>query len=512
MKTIYHLRKSCDDVRWILSVRRNVVPSQVKQGAGWQLSDEFHNSLDFANLASSDVFENVCAMLYLPVAVDKQHPALYAAGVFIILAPLYYISWQYNAAHAPLSRTVRPPSNDFVTDWLDVHLLEPFNPSAVGVYCNTTTWRPNLVFNLANANGGIGNVRGNILDFLFVAIEAGASIMLPGMASRSETDISNVWASRAPFDLFFDEDWFLDAMSEACPQMTIYKSNDGQQLSEALPGNYLPQSRRMDASTENTRQAYLTHLDAWLSTQPAYSPDNITLVNLERTLWDIDTRSLPASFRRNFPQVLRTNPSVRHLAALTAQSLALQNPLILLDPRDAIPKASFYGAHLRTEADAQSAGWNSAPNTNFTAQTDAYIAHALAHKLSLLYVASGNASELARFREKVAAHTPPLSVTSKLDLLPPSARQELDALTWDQQALVDYEVLRRCSVFGGFVKSSFSFKVAMSRAQRGEDEAKIVEPFRVKHEDDEVCFDDGVSRIVGRDGWHEQRIPRGMWP
>jgi hypothetical protein len=278
-------------------------------------------------------------MLYIPTTVNKQLPALYAAGVFVILAPLYYISWQYSTAHASLSRTIRSPSDDFVGDWLDVHLLEPFNPSAVGVYCNTTIWRPNLIFNLANANGGIGNACGNILDFLFVSIEAGASIVLPGIASRSATDISNVWASRASFDLFFDEDWFLDAMSDACPQMTIYKPNDGQQLSEALPGNYLPQSHRMDVSPENTRQALLAHLDAWLSTKPAYSLDNITLVNLERTLWDIDTRSLPASFRRNFPQVFRTNPSVRCLAALTAQNLALQNPLILLDPRDAIPRA-----------------------------------------------------------------------------------------------------------------------------------------------------------------------------
>lgn len=39
-----------------------------------------------------------------------------------------------------------------------------------------------------------------------------------------------------------------------------------------------------------------------------------------------------------------------------------------------------------------------------------------------------------------------------------------------------------------------------------------VEPWRVKHEDDGVCFDDGVSRVVGRDEWHESRIPRGMWP
>ena len=453
--------------------------------------------------------------MYLkPIAIDKQHPAVYAAGFFAVPIPLYYVSWQYHIAHGPLGRSTRPPSDDFVGEWLNVHLVEPFNPSAVGAYCNTTEWRPNLVFNLANANGGIGNVRGNIVDFLFFAIEAGASIMLPGMASRSQTDISNVWASRAPFDLFFDETWFLDAMSEACPQMTIYKPNDDQDMVDALPGNYLPQTRRMDNSLENTRKAYRNHLDSWLVTKPTYSPDTITLVNLERTLWDIDTRSLPPSFRRNFPQVLRTNPSIRRLAALTAQNLALQHPTLALDPRDAIPSSTFYGAHLRTEADAQIAGWTAAPNTNFSAQTDAYIAHALAHDLRLMYVASGNASELARFAAKAAAHNPPLLVTSKLDLLPPnsSARADLEALTWDQQALVDYEVLQRSSVFGGFVKSSFSFNVAISRAQRGEDDARVVEPWRVKHEDDGVCFDDGSSRVVGRDEWHEGRIPRGMWP
>jgi hypothetical protein len=216
MKTICHSRKSCDDVRRIRRLRQAECGTVSGEARGWLATfRQILQFLDFANLASSNVFENVCDMLYLPTAIDKQHPALYAAGVFIILAPLYYISWQYNTAHAPLSRIVRLPSNDFVGDWLDVHLLEPFNPSAVGVYCNNTTWKPNLVFNLENANGGIGNVRGNILDFMFVSIEAGASIMLPGMASRSETDISNVWASRAPFDHFFDEAWFLSAMSKA---------------------------------------------------------------------------------------------------------------------------------------------------------------------------------------------------------------------------------------------------------------------------------------------------------
>jgi hypothetical protein len=262
----------------------------------WRLRFPEHRE----HIASSIVPEDVGAM-QLPGAINKQHPALYTAGLFVVLIPLYYVSWQYNIAHVLPSRVVHPPSNDFVTDWLNVHLVEPFNPSAVGAYCNTTEWWPNLVFNLANANGGVGNVRGNILDFIFFAIEAGASIMLPGMASRSQSDISNVWASRAPFDHFFDEAWFLDAMSQACPQMAIYKPTEGQEVAQSLPGNYLPQTCRMDSNPEATKQSYLEHLNSWLSAQPTYHPDNTTLVNLERTLRDIDTRSLPSSFRRSFP-------------------------------------------------------------------------------------------------------------------------------------------------------------------------------------------------------------------
>jgi len=468
--------------------------------------------------SSSSTIKDVDIM-QLPTSIQKQHPSVYGVISLTILIPLYYVSWQYHTAHAPSSRATRPPSTDFVADWLDVHLVEGFNPSAVEAYCNTTEWRPNLVFNLENANGGYGNIRGNMLDFLFFAIEAGASIMLPGMASRSQTDITNIWASRAPFDHFFDEAWFLSAMSQACPQMTIYKPEPDQSLDEALPGNYLPPSRRLDADPKNTRKAYLAHLDAWLtSKKPSYTPSDsssLTLVNLERTLWEIDTRSLPPSFRRSFPQILRPNPSIRRLAALTVQNLALANPSIPLDPRSAIPQRAFHGSHLRTEADALAAGWNSATslNSNYSSQTDAYIAHALSHNLRLMYVASGNASELERFTSKAAAHNPPLAVTSKLSLLSQSALEELDALTWDQQALVDYEVLQRSSVFAGFVKSSFSFGVVMARAQRLSDGARVVmDPLRVQHSDVGICWDDGVSRVVGRDGWHEGRIPRGMWP
>jgi len=168
----------------------------------------------------------------------KRPPAFHAAVLVITLLPLYYGSYRFRLAHpyggGAVVRT-RPPSTDFISDWLDVQVVRSFNPSASASYCNRTDWHPNLVFNLDNPNGGIGNVRGNILDFLFFAIEAGASIVLPGMASRSQTDISNVWGDRAPFGLMFDEPWFLSAMAQACPQMAVYTPKKGQKLAEALP-------------------------------------------------------------------------------------------------------------------------------------------------------------------------------------------------------------------------------------------------------------------------------------
>lgn len=446
--------------------------------------------------------------------IKGRPPIVCVAFLVITLLPLYYGSYRYRLRH---SYGGTPPSEgrvvpqDFVRDWLDVHVIETYNPSPLTNYCNRTEWHPNLVFNLANANGGVGNVRGNILDFIFFAIEAGASIILPGMAVRSQEDLSNVWADRAPFDTLFDEDWFLRALKEACPRMEIYKPEPGKEVAPALEGIYLPRSRRMDESFENTKDEYLSHLETWLDSKPDFDPEKLALVNIERTLWEIDTRSLPNGFRRNFGQLLRVNPSPRRLAAVAVQSLALSYGLDI-DPRDPIPTKAFYGAHLRTEADAANMGWLNEPNANFSAQTDAYIQQAVKHKLNLIYAASGDPTDLGRFKAKAAAHAPPVQVVTKFDLLPHSGAAALKEMSWDQQALVDYEVLKRCSLFGGFVKSSFSYNIGMARNQWLEDQGRVTDPWMVRDSMDGVAFDDGLSRMLGRDAFHEQRIPRGMWP
>lgn len=203
-------------------------------------------------------------------AVRKCHPAVYGVVFFALLIPLYHLSWQYHKGHPwrlPSRRPTRQPSKDFVGDWLNTHLVEPFNPSAVRSYCNATDWRPNLVFRFDRANGTIGDVRGNIVDFLFYALEAGASVVLPEIANVDKTDSGGALDGPTPFDHSFDEEWFINATSQACPQMTIYRSPDIETLPSALPAKYTPKAA---ASTSSPK----THLKPIATTSSPGSTNN----------------------------------------------------------------------------------------------------------------------------------------------------------------------------------------------------------------------------------------------
>lgn len=476
------------------------------------------------------------------------------------LLPLYFISYRLRTIHewSPFSQNIQQvfDTAEFQTKWLQTDVLGPFNPSAIEAYCNTTTWHPNLIFNLPNANGGVGNVRAEHLDFLFYAIETGASIILPGMAVRREDELFDVWgAGHAGFGNMFDETWFREAMGKACSQMKIYDQpgegegweNIGRKVGEVYEPR-VPKARRHSSREEWVEQTilWLRERDIFLGSEELSEQERPSIVGVERTMWETDTRSLPPLFRRNFGQVLRIRPDIRSYAALALSTLAtpsfysLAFPLLPLDPSSPIHLHAFYGAHLRTESDTITAGWQAPAEENglssltelglnFSAQTDNYISHALSQNLNLIYAASGNATEIARFKEKAAAaihpNHPPLKVISKWDLLPIKQAEELRALHWDQQALVDLEILKRASAFGGMAKSSFAFTIAMARTEELELEGMVMDPWDFRWREAvlgkerenggqgwPVAFDNGRDRIWGRNEACEGRVPRGAWP
>ncbi|KAF2217722.1 hypothetical protein CERZMDRAFT_31796 [Cercospora zeae-maydis SCOH1-5] len=474
--------------------------------------------------------------------LNTSSPRTLAAMILVTLLPLYFFSYHYRSAHPYGSGTYDKPqspstpasttspqhsaSESFIQTWLSTHLIDPFNPAPLAAYCNSSsiTWHPNLVFNLFDANGGIGNVRGNVLDFLFTAIEMGASIIVPDMASRQEDDLSNVWGGRQELSAMFDEEWLVSTLARTCPEMKVYKVREGMEMVSAVEGVWSCRTRRVDESFENTARRGWEALGEWLGGNEDFKrryggvemlartdAEEPVVVNLARTLWDVDTRSLPMGMRRNFGQLLKVGSMYRGLAALVVWRLVERFGLEL-DPREAVPRGQFYGAHLRTADDAKNAGWMDVEGMNASAQMDEYINHAKEYDLRVIYVASGNSEDVEELRQRATVQDPPITVVSKTDLLPAHEASALSKLSWDQQALVDWEVLKRCSVFGGIVKSSFAYNIAMTRNQYLEDRNLVNDPWAVLHSEHNLAFDDGLSRIFGRDSWHEQRIPRGMWP
>lgn len=456
------------------------------------------------------------------------HKTLLIIGTLI---PLYYLSYRLHPTYGLHSTSKsQTAAHNYSPEglkslWLSTHLLSPFNPSPIHAFCAQATWRPDLIFNLADANGGVGNVRAEFLDFLFYAMEAGASIVLPGMARRNEEKLFDVWgAGRAGFETMFDREWFVESLGVACPEMMVWESVEAAMEAghaKKVEGMYRPEVPF--ARRDTTREKWLEETESWLKDKGVdlgREDGNLTVVDVGRTMWEVDTRDTRPGLRLNLPMVLRINPNVRKFAGAAMAALEqmfhgqFNQPLV---PTDKLHRRAFYGAHLRTEADTVDAGWQTPCSEtecglNWTTQTDEYMQHAVLNSLEIIYVASGNASEIERFKVKAAANSPRLTVVDKWDLLSEEQSAELKKLHWDQQALVDLEILMRCSVFGGMAKSSFAFMIAMARSTWMEEQRYVMDPWAAKHEDAFVTFENKLNKIWGRNQLNEERVPKGAWP
>lgn len=158
--------------------------------------------------------------------------------------------------------------------------------------------------------------------------------------------------------------------------------------------------------------------------------------------------------------MLRFREDVRRLAATVLYAMDKQFAMGFDPDLPGVRPGLFYGAHLRTAADAKAAGW-----TPYARQAENYLTHARHKELSTIYLATGNQEDAKTFTETAANLS--ISVTTKEELLAGKRFQreltEMNSLTWDQRGLIDYEVLLRSSVFGGTHESSFDWNVAMRR-------------------------------------------------
>ena len=330
--------------------------------------------------------------------------------------------------------------------------------------CNETTWTPGLTFVCDNNSGGIGNIRNFILTCVRYAIDAGASqIILPRIQRRSEENLGNLFTSGfQPFDYFFDEDHFRNALGTNCPQMKIHNSPDDIPNADVRlkVGEFYPKDlgdldgcdgRGVNRHLDQFRGKFDNWLNTTRHTPNATHPVTIRLKWATFFEWPI-YRDGP-EFAATFGDILRLHPDIQTLAA---KALSAMSAFVGVEPNGKTLDAPYLGVHLRTESDALGF-W-----PNYDEQSSGYLAQADKRGIKHAYLACGNATEGQRFADQ-AWETHKLNVTTKLDLLKGEDLQNLTDLSWDQQALVDYLVLSKSTHFTGCSFSSFTMNIAFKR-------------------------------------------------
>jgi hypothetical protein len=359
------------------------------------------------------------------------------------------------------------------------------------------------------------------------------TMILPKLGHRAD-NLVNLGGEAEFVDLsdLIDVDYFLESWKTACPQIRAYRTESevpNLDLSPTVSSPHLDPSRVKNfqmrkyliVDPTGWREAF----DDWLATNAdihsmsAEKPVRIWQ-NLVLAQWNRETQ--PVDFATSFPRLFQYPKQTRRLAASALWSLEqkLARPVVsevvmMSDPSSPAKCTSlgpgrvlgvpngFFGAHLRVAADAAAAGW-----PGYEAQVPFYISEARRLNLTSIYLATGSAEHRERFRADAAKQG--LDVIVKEDLLDAAELVELQSLSWDQQALVDFDVLMHSAFFYGMVRSSFTWSIALRRGLLPE---AVPEPGTDRAtpmpKDSRDEYRDGLSAIVQR---YDQINPEGLWP
>ncbi|KAB5578091.1 hypothetical protein GE09DRAFT_540204 [Coniochaeta sp. 2T2.1] len=366
----------------------------------------------------------------------------------------------------------------FLRQAMNVEFPAPINYRPIQEVCARTQFRPGLLFSCEDQHGGIGMVRNQILKCIRYAIHAGAAVVVPSMALRNASDITDIETTiEVPLDYMFDREHFATRLSTGCPGIRIYNRADDfpsyqQRVREPL--SLVGDQFEPDHPPRGLQhpQQWRQFFDDWLDKQSVKPrPHTPVHIKLEQSFLEYPVLADGKPFANEFGKILSFRNDIRELAAQVLSDLK-QRFALPIDPRKAINPGAFYGCHLRLEKDAIDA-WQ--PDewrfSRMEEQFEEQFKNIERTGLGVVYVASGDQEVVKVFGQRLAARRAlnatsemrNVTVVTKQDLLQGEDRRQLDSLTFDQQALVDFMVLFKSSAFMGVAHSSFPWNIALRR-------------------------------------------------
>ncbi|KAH6647797.1 hypothetical protein BKA67DRAFT_523440 [Truncatella angustata] len=372
----------------------------------------------------------------------------------------------------------RPDERVFIREAMSVEFPAPIDYKPIQEVCARTDFQPGLLFSCEGQHGGVGMVRNQILRCVRYAIHGGAAIVIPSMALRNPKNLADIETStEVPLDYLFDREAFTTRLSAGCPGLRIYEHAEDfphyqQRVGEPL--TVVGDQFEPDHPREGLKYPleWRRYFDDWLDQQSVQVRADVPVhVHVGQSFLDYPVHADGDAFAQEFGKILSFRNDTRALAAKLLWKLEDKFGLSI-DPKQAVNKNAFYGAHLRLEEDAI---WAWPPEQwRFSRMEDQFeeqFQNLERTGLNVIYVASGNQTVVDLFAEglnkRVKARSGSerrnVQVVTKHDLLQGHDRRRLDSLTFDQQALVDFLIMFKASAFMGVASSSFPWNVALRR-------------------------------------------------
>jgi hypothetical protein len=298
--------------------------------------------------------------------------------------------------------------------------------------CGETVWLTNTYLNCTEIAGGTINVRNSVMTCIRWAIDAGMGMILPRIRRRSKP---NVWLDEyESFSYLFDAQHMKQTLQTKCPKFVVI--DDDTQLPTI--GN-----RLVTEFTEwkpYIRTTYRDHTEDFINqkSKPYNRQEGSTVLVEGNPLWGWHFYREP-NVRRDILEAVQFNSKLLYLSKRIVANL----------------KDKFIGIHLRVEVDA---GWHT-----FTEVVSWFKKLIIEnnHTGITIYIATGQHQIENDFRNTFS-NTKVISkwtlAESDQDLV-----EELKSFTFDQLAVIDYEVLKLSEHFYGLSQSSLSYSIALDR-------------------------------------------------
>lgn len=405
----------------------------------------------------------------------------------------------------------------FIRTAAAVEFPSPIDFNPLRDVCTKTQFQSGLLFSCEGQHGGIGMVRNQIVKCVRYAIHAGAAIVVPSMALRNAKDITDIETStEVPLDYLLDRDAFVTRLSLGCPGMHVYNTAEefpSYQNRTGEPLQLLGDQFEPDHPREGLvyPERWRASFDDWLVKQQAHPhPESPVHVQIGQSFLEYPVQRDGPAFVREFGKILSFRKDTRELAAKVLLALKKQFRLPI-DPSQAVNPGAFYGAHLRLEKDAIAA-WEP-EHWRFSRKEDQFWEQTRNLErtgLGVVYVASGDQAVVKEFGKYLdtssGAREASVPVVTKYDLLQGADRRQLEALAFDQQALVDFLVMFKASAFMGVAHSSFPWTVALRRHELSQYE-------EYANEGSDILRDE-YSVIMGKEADYPYIDPfvSGIWP